>query len=74
METLASETPRNGRFRIVTVVSTSGSTCTVSLPGVTTSAGQLTGVRRLKNYIPTVGEQALLWSDGAFQVLVGAVA
>ncbi len=74
METLSADTVRPGRFRVVRVLSASGSTCTVEIQSNSGTGGQLSNVRRLTAYTPAVGELALLWSDGAFQVLVGAIA
>lgn len=74
METLSADNARPGRFRVVSILSTSGTTCTVELPSNSGTGGQLSNVRRLDSYNPVAGEQALMWSDGAFLILVGAIA
>lgn len=74
METLSADSSRPGRFRVVRILSTMGTTCTVEIQSNTGTGGQLSNVRRLAGYNPIPGEQALLWSDGAFQILVGAIA
>jgi hypothetical protein len=74
METLSADNARPGRFRVVRILSTSGTTCTVELPSNSGTGGQLSNVRRLAAYTPVVGQDALMWSDGAFLILVGAIA
>lgn len=75
VETLANtDGGRTGRFRVVTVTSVSESTVTVDLAGPAGSGGTLTGVPRLSSYSPNVGDTALLWTEGAFSVLIGSLA
>lgn len=73
-ETLTTETPRNGRYRVVRIAEVLDTTCSVEYMNGSSGTDQLSNVRRVKSYSPIVGEQALLWTDGAFQILVGAIA
>ena len=74
METLAVEQPRAGRFRVVRITAVGATTCEVEYINGVAGTGRLSDVRRLQSYTPAVGDNALLWSDGAFQILVGAIA